>query len=93
MATGTPCGHRDDRPLAFAARLACFWVACAGCAPIDTPGPDHLDAAFDAQPTPEAGTSEGGADGGTFTPSDAAAACSDGSFSNACAPDALDASP
>jgi hypothetical protein len=75
--------------LAFAARVACFWVACAGCAPIDTPGPNHLD----AQPTPEAGPSEGGADAGTFTPSDAAVACFDGSFSNACAPDTLDASP
>jgi hypothetical protein len=51
-----------------------LWIACVGCTPIDTPGPEHLDAEEgDVQTTPIVidGGGEGGTDAGEGTATDA----------------------
>ena len=55
-----------------------LWTACVGCAPIDTPGPERLDAdEGDVQTTPILvdGGGEGGVDAGEGTATDAALRC------------------
>jgi hypothetical protein len=52
-----------------------LWTACVSCTPIDTPGPEHLDAdEGDGQTTPIVidGGGDGGADAGEGTARDAA---------------------
>jgi len=78
MAVDSP--RRQRKRFAIAACVTLLPVAGAACAPIDTPGPEHLDAVatlFDGQSIPPEAGNEAGADAGA-PPIDGGLGCDDG---------------